>query len=75
MAEVGDCARCMIKFALHHTYVVLHLHRVVWHGVCAIHNRWNSVHSHYKLFVVKWLWLNVTVRVRARDRECIFSLP
>ena len=63
------------KSRIHHTYVVLCMRTVVWHmhGVCAIHIRWNSVHGHLKLLVVKWLGLNVTVSVRvwARDREWI----
>ena len=33
------------------------------------------MHGHPKFFVVKWLGLSVTVRVRARDREWTFVLP
>ena len=46
----------MVKVALHHTYVVLYMHTVVWHmhDVCTILIRWNSVHGHLKLLVVKW---------------------
>ena len=49
--------------------------RVVWHlhDICVVHIRWNSVHGHPKLLVVKWLVLSVTFRVsiKARDREWI----
>ena len=60
----------MVKVALRHTYVVLYMHTVVrhMHDVCTILNRQNSVHGHLKLLVVKWFELNVTVRVRDRER-------
>ena len=71
-------ARCRVKVTLHHTYVVPHMHRVVWHihDVCTVHIRQNSLHGHLKLLVVKWLGLSITVRVRvrARDREWIYML-
>ena len=49
----------MVKVALHHTYVVLYMHTVVWHmhDVCTILIRWNSVHGHLKLLGVKWFEL------------------
>ena len=34
--------------------------------------RWNNVHCHLKLLVVKCLGLGVTVRVRVKVREWIF---
>ena len=51
--------------------VVRHLH-----DVCVIHIRQNSVHGRSKLLVVKWLGLDVTVRVgvRARDRKWVSFL-
>ena len=73
--KIHHRARCRVKVALRHTYIVLHMRRVVRHlqDICVVHIRWNSVHGHLKLLVVKWLGLSVTVRVRvrvrARDRE------
>ena len=67
---------CRVKVALHHTYVALCMRSVIWHlhDVCKVHIRRNSVPGRLKLFVVKWLGLGVTVRVRARDRKWI-SFP
>ena len=47
-------ARCRVKVALRHTYVVLRMRRLVrhMHDVCAIHIRRNCVHSHPKLLMV-----------------------
>ena len=58
-------ARCRVKVALRHTYVVLRMHRVVRHihDICAIHIRRNSVHGHLKLLMVKWLGFRVRVRL------------
>ena len=68
--KIHHRARCRVKVALHHTYIVLHMRRVVRHlqDICVVHIRWNSVHGHPKLLVVKWLGLSVTVRVRVRVR-------
>ena len=67
-------ASCIVKVALYHTYVVLHMHRVVrhMHDVCTIHTGLNSAHGHPKLLVIKLLGLSVTVSIRARDSKWIF---
>ena len=48
------CAWCRVKVALHHTYVALCMHSVVWHlyDGWAVHIRWKSVHGRSKLLVV-----------------------
>jgi len=45
---------CRVKVALHHSYIVLGMRKVVrdMHDVRTIHIRWNSVHGPPKLLVV-----------------------
>ena len=63
--------RCRLKVTLHHTYVGLHMHSVVWplHDAYMVHIKRNSVHDRSKLLVVQWLGLSVQVRVRVRAWE------
>ena len=58
--------RCRVKSCNVIITLVLHKVRVVqhMHDICAVHFRWNSMHSPPKLLTVKWLGLCVKVRVR-----------